>query len=184
MVSSSVDFDVLWLTMIRPLIEDSLRLDLAHPEIRRVIGAGVARNGVFEWGDDDVAASVGYSWRPGARVLELRFRAAGVSARQAIRLLVTPTPFGGHRLWFECPDTLVRARALFLPPGRRHWAGREAHRLAYSSQQARPNVFTRFVRDLDCDDAHNRRNGVRRLRWGERKREAARLRTPRTRAFD
>lgn len=160
--------------MARPLIEDSLTLDLCHPAIRRVVGASVARSGVFRWGDDEVAPSIGYCWRPGARVLELRFNAAGVTITQRIELVAAPVQFGGCRLWFRCPDTLAPTRALFLPPGRRRWAGRVAHKLAYASQRARPNLFTRLSRDLDRGDAVERRNQVRRLRRRERAREAQR----------
>jgi hypothetical protein len=158
--------------MARITVEDSLRLDVSHPAVRCVLGAGVFHSGVFEWGEG--GASIGYIWRPLAQVLELRFIAAGVSVAQRIEVRTAPVRFGGRRLWFECPATRVRTRALFLPPGGRCWAGRIAHDLAYRSQQERPGLFTKFGRALDRDDAHLRRNHVRRLRRRERAREARR----------
>jgi hypothetical protein len=157
--------------IVRALIEDSLRLDMSHPVVRRVIGAREHRRGAFQWCDSGVAAAdVGYIWRPGARVLELRFIADGVSVTQNIKVVSAPARFGGRRTWFQCPETLQRARALFLPPGRTRWAGRTGHKLAYASQQMRPNAFTALGRELDRNDAADRRNHVRRLRRRERAR--------------
>lgn len=168
---SSIDFGRSGGRMAHALIEDSLRLDLSHPAVRKIVGAAQAKQGAFHW--DDVAA-VGYIWRPGARVLELRFSAAGASVIQQVRVSSAPARFGGRRLWFHCPETLAPTRALFLPPGRRRWAGRVAHNLAYASQRTRPDIFTRLARDLDRNDAADRRNHVRRLRWRERAAEARR----------
>jgi hypothetical protein len=162
--------------MARILIEDALRLDLSHPAVRRIVGARQMRCGAFEWGGADgaAAARVGFSWRPLARALELRFSIGGAGVTQLIQLTSTSPRFGGIRVWFQCPVTLMRTRALFLPPGRRRWAGRVAHQLTYASQQVRPSVFTRFARDVDRDEAADRRNRVRSLRRLERAAEARR----------
>jgi hypothetical protein len=66
--------------------------------------------------------------------LHISFWARGMERGQTLRLAATRPRLGGVRLWFVCPVTERRARALYLPEGRVQFASREAHRLSYRSQ--------------------------------------------------
>ena len=153
----------------RPLVEDSLRIDLADPSIRRAVAR--AGRGVLSWCMDGVPiASVGYTWNAGC--LELRYSAQGQQQRQLIRTTRTPTAYGGQRLWWLCPRDVRPVRVMLLPPGCTQWAGRRAHGAAYASQRAPRSGWSaalqRALRDPDRDAARCRRNAIRRLRRHER----------------
>lgn len=66
--------------------------------------------------------------------LRISFWARGMERGQTLRLAATRPRLGGVRLWFVCPVTGQRARALYLPEGQVQFASREAHRLSYRSQ--------------------------------------------------
>jgi len=68
------------------------------------------------------------------------FMSGGSQHHQTVMLLVTRPHLGGIRLWFVCPVTTKRTRILYLPDGRKQFASREAHNLAYRSQ-AESNLF-------------------------------------------
>jgi hypothetical protein len=55
---------------------------------------------------------------------------------QSIGLEAAPRHFGGYQWYFVCPATRRRASVLWLPPGARHFASRQAwgRQVAYASQ--------------------------------------------------
>ena len=77
--------------------------------------------------------------------LHITFRARGMERGQTLRLAATQPRLGGVRLWFMCPVTGRRARALYLPEDQVRFASREAHRLSYRSQ-GESDLFRRITR--------------------------------------
>lgn len=66
--------------------------------------------------------------------IDLSFCVGGTGYHETVRLTATRLRLGGVRLWFLCPLTMQRVRALYLPAGKRRFASREAHGLSYRSQ--------------------------------------------------
>jgi hypothetical protein len=62
------------------------------------------------------------------------FMSRGIQYHQTVTFLATRPHLGGIRLWFVCPVTSKRTRILYLPPGGKRIASREAHKLTYRSQ--------------------------------------------------
>lgn len=58
-------------------------------------------------------------------------------AAYLVSLISSPQPFGGERWRFLDPDGFGPCSALYLPPGARRFASREAHGLAFASQRLR-----------------------------------------------
>jgi hypothetical protein len=144
-------------------VEDSLRLDLAQPSVRKALGRRAVSDGVWTWasGGRDIA-NVGYTWvRPSLRLF-LRYACNGQPTTQAIALEHSQPHWGGNRLWFLCPVTGKRVRALYLPSGATRWASRAAHDLRYESQRA-CGPLSQFFRDFRRFDARETRNQVRRI---------------------
>jgi hypothetical protein len=66
--------------------------------------------------------------------LRLRYEADGVSTDHCILLSASEPPLGGRRWYFRCPLRDIRVTKLYLPPGARRFASREAHGLIHRSQ--------------------------------------------------
>ncbi len=145
---------------VRIAVEDALRLDLASPATRHVIKPGVWRHGSWFWSrDGERFATIGYEWDAtadnGGR-LTLIYSANGVPVRQTIPLVQSRPRFGGLRWWFLCPVLFDggeqrRVRAIFLPPGQRHFGSRIAYGLNYRSQKesrSLPKLINRLMRDF------------------------------------
>lgn len=66
--------------------------------------------------------------------IDLSFCVGGTGCHETVHLTATRLRLGGIRLWFLCPLTGQRVRALYLPAGKRKFASREAHGLSYRSQ--------------------------------------------------
>jgi hypothetical protein len=69
--------------------------------------------------------------------LWLRYGVDGEAYHVAISMISTALHTGGRRWWFICPVTGRRVGKLYLPAGATHFAGRQAHNLAYTSCQER-----------------------------------------------
>ena len=121
----------------------------------RVLDLGkLARKGAFvQWHagsvrwlhGEEVAASLGYTVRPGGNrlILQLsyRWKRAGEDVILLIRLENTSMHFGECRWWGLCP-LVVKGQAcnrrvgkLYLPPGGRYFGCRICYRLTYRSAQ-------------------------------------------------
>lgn len=162
----------------RPTMEGCLKIDLADPEIRRLMRQ--SSHGELHWrqGGADFAG-VQYTWTGGA--LLLRFRTGGAWREQLINTEKTRPYFGGTRRWFICPLTNARVRALVLPIGATRWGGRRGHDAVYQSQRAgrdRYSGLQQLLTSVQRSEALDRRNAVRRLRRQERKAGSASAVTP------
>jgi len=170
-------------------VEESVRLDLAEPAVRKALAPGRMTRGAWTWSSGGAqTASLGYDWFGQDRMLLLRFSVAGAPVRQTIRVTSTTPRVGGERFWFACPSSGLAVRALFLPPGGRRFASRRAWRLVYQSTRdcsleralLRQLARTPEFGELSLDDlrdegrfearheAQKRRNAIRRLRRAER----------------
>lgn len=161
----SVDFGSLPMCLLSrapPTCEATLKLDLAEPAVRRALALRRSGSGSWQWTQcGSELASVGYVWSGLSRRLTVKFAYAGTPRSQTVEMLSSAPQFGGVRLWFRCPITGERVRALFLS-GDGRWASRRALGLAYASQRA--GRFERAVnRLLSGNAARERRNAVRRI---------------------
>jgi len=143
--------------------DDCIKLDLCEPAVRLVIDPQRSTAGTLHWasGGVDIAAT-GFDWRHGARRLTLSAVIDGAPMTQTIAITTTRPHFGGVRLWFACPESGKRARALLLAPGARHWASPASLRIAYPTQRMGAGA-RRLKRLLDGADHRQRRNAMRRM---------------------
>ena len=142
---------------VRPLVEDSLSLDLAWLMRLAPIRAGQAGSGKIEWAvDGNAIGSLRFRLNmqqvENARLM-LRYcpaRPGGVREpiRQEIALTHTVQHFGGRRWWMRCPATGERVRTLHLPPGGDRFASRKVWKLTYRLEQL--NRFDRPFEKLFC----------------------------------
>lgn len=155
----------------RPHVQDALAIDMAHPEVRRIVGRQSGR-GVIRWfASGHEAASIGYEWAIGR--LNIHFVNGGSHHTQVIETISSRPYYGGARRWFKCPITGAPVRALFLTSDTTIWAGRRAHRLLFPSQcksrAALPPQVTALLKDQARVRARELRNQVRVLRRRERR---------------
>jgi len=59
----------------------------------------------------------------------IRLEYEGMEVSHSISLVSIRPPFGGRRWYFCCPVEHIRVTKLFLPPGARRFASRQAHGL-------------------------------------------------------
>lgn len=150
---------------MRPVVEDTLQIDLAEPAVRRTF-ARIGSGELSWWVGDTRLASIGYIWT--GAVLVLRYRVGACARREVIATETTQPRFGGARRWFRCPTTGKRVRAIILPDGAARWASVEAHAALYRSQLDASGVLHDIVRACRRSEARGRRNAIRRLRRRER----------------
>jgi hypothetical protein len=72
---------------------------------------------------------------PDAGGICLDYDLGGQKVHQYIPLIASTPCFGGLRWWFCCPLTGERVSALYLPPGERGFASRQAYGLSYNSSR-------------------------------------------------
>jgi hypothetical protein len=134
-------------------VEDCVVLSIAELFQKKALVSGSLRECEWAW-------TYGNAFRPHAAIhldadlrdevhatIRLRYFADGEPIDSWIFLTVTKPHFGGRRWWFKCPSTGRRAAKLFLPPGERRFASREAHGLSYRSCQKSGSI-DRFCRRL------------------------------------
>ena len=63
--------------------------------------------------------------------LRLRYEADGLTTDNCISLAAIGLSLGGRRWYFRCPLNDIRVTKLFLPPGGRRFASRQAHDLIH-----------------------------------------------------
>jgi hypothetical protein len=63
--------------------------------------------------------------------LRLRYGADGLMTDHWILLATIGVSYGGRRWYFRCPLNDIRVTKLYLPPGARRFASREAHELIH-----------------------------------------------------
>jgi hypothetical protein len=151
----------------RPVVEDCLRLDLAHLLAACQLRPGQHVSGSFKWTDardGRVLATIGYEANlldPAEAWMRLRYTTTGPGTRirrwrdYRIWLTTTVPPHGGLRWWFVCPLSGRRARVLYLADEAPTFASQRALRLGYRSQRA-----TRADRIIDKSRALRRKLGI------------------------
>ncbi len=64
--------------------------------------------------------------------------------RYAVRLVRTPQPFGGERVWFTCPQCLRPVVKLYMAPMSHYFWCRACQGLSYRSRQERTHPYWRL----------------------------------------
>jgi hypothetical protein len=72
-----------------------------------------------------------------AAFIRLDYKLDGMRVDYSIGLAFIQPPFGGRRWYFCCPIMDIRVTKLFLPPGARRFASRQAHGLPDSPIRAK-----------------------------------------------
>ena len=137
-------------------------LDLGKLIRERLVRRGSGNGGTLVWrtvGGGREVTSIGYEAHLGAEHGRMRLHYTTTSRSSEdvrrsdywIELDTTPQPFGGRRWWFVGPLTGRRVAKLYLPPGARTFASRQAYRLSYRSQRQVPH-------DRALDQAQNLRH--------------------------
>ncbi|MEI7711841.1 MAG: hypothetical protein WCI94_10440 [Rhodospirillales bacterium] len=135
-----------------PVVEDGLKLDLAHCIREGMIQPGKRVSGSMRWtltGTGEVTASIVYEahlTNPDSAWVRLRYTikkpatGAVTVCDYRVHLETTRPNYGGLRWWFVCPRSGRRARILYLPPsGSVEFASRTTLGLAYRSQRTTPD---------------------------------------------
>ena len=131
-----------WQGRKRATVEDSLVLSVSALRRAGVLVPGERMGGLWGWtyeGEARPHAIVGYDanpTEPDDPWLRLRYCVNGERVDCMVRLVSTRPNYGGHRCWFLCPLVRRRAAKLYLPPGAKLFASREAHGLTYAFCQA------------------------------------------------
>jgi hypothetical protein len=126
-------------------IKDLKRMDLLEPN----------REGSIHWKRGSSVKYRTFDNGKGLLILKLCYTITNGDSRSApielsIALMKRPMPRGGYRYEMVCPFSRCRkplVRTLYLPSGRRHFACRRCHDLAYrSSRESRkPPVFLQHL---------------------------------------
>jgi hypothetical protein len=126
----------------RVRLEDGLKLDINKLMRNGVVKLGELRRGTISWsrrGTGELIATGEFESglppeAPGWFTLKMGM------LNQRIELCAMPRHFGGAQLYFLCPVTARRVSVLWLPPGARHFASRQAwgRQVAYASQFEAP----------------------------------------------
>lgn len=123
----------------RACLESGLKLDLNRLRRRGYVTPGHRTGPKFiRWSwtqtDEEVASGTLEAQMTNPEEGWLRIRLGELD--QWLSLVSQPRKFGGHQWYFECPVTRRRASVLWMPPGARRFASRQAWRrqVAYASQ--------------------------------------------------
>lgn len=124
-----------------PTVESGFTLDLGRLIRQRNVRPGKHVAGILTWTRTrtrEKVAAIGYEARltdDGPRWIRLHYSVNSVPMDYKIYLQTTPCNFGGVRWWWSCPLTGMRVSKLYLPPGAKKFAARDAYRLPYDSQR-------------------------------------------------
>ncbi len=124
-----------------PTVEMGLTLDLNRLIRQRNVRPGEHISGTLTWTmtrSGKKVGELGYEARltyDGARWVRLHYLVNSVPMDYTVYLRSTPCNFGGVRWWWVCPLTGATVAKLYLPPGAKTFAARDAYRLPYRSQR-------------------------------------------------
>ena len=145
-----VDQPYAWRTVVRALksratritVEECLVLSLQELFDRGLIEHGAFRTGSWRWAASNsfqVDGVIRYQadLRNHERaLLRLQYEVDRVAMDYDVLLASEVQGRLGRRWWFRCPVNGVRVTKLYLPPGARRFASRQAHELIYRSNRS------------------------------------------------
>jgi hypothetical protein len=121
------------------IVEDCLVLSIAELRRQNVLVPGSLQRSNWSWSSEPgqpATIQIEADLRDEVHAtVRLRYVGAGEPIDTWIFLTVTKPRFGGRRWWFKCPVTGQRVGKLYLAPGERQFASREARGLSYRSCQ-------------------------------------------------
>jgi hypothetical protein len=143
-----------WRTVVRALksgakqttVEDCLVLSVKELFDRGLIERGAFRTGSWRWADSNIFQVDGMiryeaDLRNHERAsLRLQYEVDRVATDYSVSLASEEQGLLGRRWWFRCPVNDARVTKLYLPPGARRFASRQAHELIYGSRRRAPSV--------------------------------------------
>jgi hypothetical protein len=171
MPKSYVDRPYAWRTVVRALrsmakkitVEECLVLSLKELFDRGLIEYGAFRTGSWRWAASngfqiDGAIQYEADLRDYERAsLRLQYEVDHMAVDYGVSLVSEEQGFLGRRWWFRCPVNDVRVTKLYLPPGARRFASRQAHEVIYGSgresgerRSSVGGLVVIEVRDVDC----------------------------------
>ncbi len=129
-----------WQGSRKTTVEECLTLSIKRLVDEGAIAPGCQRSGTWSWSypGEQPHAQISYTTQtlgfsdPWFRISA---RVGGAPVDYRIGLETTLPNFGGLRWWFICPRSGRRAANLYLPPGERYFAHRDAYGLTYRSCQ-------------------------------------------------
>ncbi len=151
-----VDQPYAWRTVVRALkskerrttVEECLVLSLKELFDRGLIEDGTYSSGSWRWSDSNtflVGGTVQYEadLRNERPSLRLRYQVGCIAIDYDVSLASEEQGHLGRRWWFRCPINDFRVTKLYLPPGARWFASRQAHDLIYrSNRESRRGRFS------------------------------------------
>jgi hypothetical protein len=140
-----------WRTVVRGLkskakritVKGCLVLSLKDLFDRGLIEHGAFRTGSWRWPDSNsFQIDRGIWYEADLRNddnanLRLQYQMDGMPVDYRVRLSSEEQGWWGRRWWFRCPLSGIRVTKIYLPPGARHFASRQAHGLTYGSRGER-----------------------------------------------
>lgn len=156
-----------WQGSKKTTVEDSLCLSIAALVKKKALVPGSWTRGSWQWSYEgsEPHAKIGYEANMvdlDAAWLKVTYTASGNPVDYRVRLVSSQPTYGGRRWWFLCP--LVRqdggpprrVAKLYLPPGGKYFASRQAYGLTYTScQESGKNsgLYRRLAAEMGADAA-------------------------------
>jgi hypothetical protein len=118
----------------RRSVDHGLELSIKELFDRKLIEQDAFRSGTLSWDSTTFQFHGTVRFEADFRNLEtasirLQYEIDGIEVDYSISLVSIRPPFGGRRWYFACPVEHIRVTKLFLPPGARRFASRQAHGL-------------------------------------------------------
>jgi len=127
----------------RRSVDHGLELSIKERFDRKLIEQDAFRSGTLSWDSTTFQFHGSVRFEADLRTLEtasirLQYEIEGIEVDYSISLISIRPPFGGRRWYFACPIEHIRVTKLFLPPGARRFASRQAHGLPDFPIRAKP----------------------------------------------
>jgi hypothetical protein len=117
-----------WQGFKKDVVDDCMVLSIKALVCERVLVPGAYRRGSLTWQCDGSEFEYESELRQdGTGSLFLRCVGPGQQFCHWVSLCSTVPHYGGRRWWFICPIKKIRVAKLYLPPGARTFASRQAY---------------------------------------------------------
>jgi hypothetical protein len=118
----------------RKIVDHGLELSIKKLFDWKLIEQDALRAGSLSWDSDTFQFEGTVRFEadlrdPETASIRLEYQTEGMDISYRISLVSIRPPFGGRRWYFCCPVEHIRVSKLFLPPGARRFASRQAHGL-------------------------------------------------------